>query len=80
MAEAEFKRYLEERFPADAKRSTSGIITSSFGARIAEVVRNPTTGDKNIRFYVKKNRFQLLDLPSLGLKNVLVVPPARNQV
>ena len=80
MTEAKFKQYLEERFPAAAgKRSTSGIIRTSFGAKIAEVVRNPAAGDKNLRLYIKKHGFQLLDLPSLGMKDVLVVP-ARAQV
>ena len=80
MTEAEFNRYLEERFPTDAKRSTNGIFRSSFGARIADIVRNPTAGDKNIRCYVKKHRFQLLDLPSLGMKDVLIVPRRTDQV
>ena len=71
--EAEFGKYLEERFPSADKR-TSGVIRASFGARIIAVVRDPTAGDKNMKFYVKKRKFQILDLPSLGMKNVLVVP------
>ena len=79
MTEAEFDRYIQERFPTAGKRSTSGIIRRSFGAKIAEVLRNPAAGDKNLRFYIKKHGFQLLDLPSLGMKDVLVVT-AREQV
>ena len=71
--EAEFGKYLEERFPSTDKR-TSGVIRASFGGRIIAVVWDPTAGDKNMRFYVKKRKFQFLDLPSLGMKNVMVVP------
>ena len=80
MSEAEFNTYLEERFPTAGKRSTSGTIRASLSAKISAVIRNPAAaGDKNFRFFVKKHGFQLLDLPSLGMKDVLIVP-AKSQV
>ncbi len=69
-----FQEYLREKFPGDGKRSTSGVIHGSFGEHIKKALSDPSTADKNFRFYVKKERFQLLDLPNLGLSEVLVVP------
>ena len=80
MTEAEFNRYLEEQFPTDTKQSTSGIFRSLFRARIAEVVQNTTAGDKNVCYYVKKHQFLQQDLPSLGMKDILVVPRRTDQV
>ena len=78
--EAELNSYVEERFPSGEKRKTSGVFWASFRARIVDVLRNPASGDKNLRFYVNKHKFQLLDLPSLGMKDVLVVPAKGAQV
>ena len=72
--EESFNSFLTERFPPDAKRGTSGVIYAELGERIVRVLKDPTAGDKNLRFYVKKHKFELLDLPSLGVQEVLVVP------
>ncbi len=69
-----FQEYLSEKFPADGKRNTSGVIHGSIAVRIKEALKDPSTADKNFRFYVNKDHFQLLDLPNLGLSEVLVVP------
>ena len=70
----EFDEYVSERFPPGSKRSTSGVIYTAFGKKVAAILKDPTTGDKNIRFWVRKRGFQLLNLPSLGAQDVLVVP------
>ena len=72
--EESFNTFLAERFPPDTKRSTSGVIRASFGERIVRIIQDPSTGDKNLRFWVKRHGFQLLDVPSLGVQKVLVVP------
>ena len=72
--EQTFQAFISERYPTDDdKRSTSGVIRNSFGQVIIRALKTPAV-DKSLRFYVKKHRFQLLDLPSLGVKEVLVVP------
>ncbi len=72
--EESFNTFLSERIPPDSKRSTSGVIQAAFGERIIRVLKDPSAGDKNLCSYTKKHGFQLLDLPSLGVQNVLVVP------
>ena len=75
----DFQSFLSEKFPPDSKRGTSGTYYPKFGERIKATIKDPSTADKNLRFYVKKNKFQLLDLPSLDARDVLVVP-AKQQV
>ena len=70
----EFDEYVSQRFPPGSKRSTSGVIYTAFGKKVAEILKDPTTGDKNIWFWVRKRGFQLLNLLSLGAQDVLVVP------
>ena len=71
----EFEDYTTERFPpAASKRSTSGVVYAAFGKKVATCLKDPTASDKNFRFWVKKRGFQLLNLPSLGAQDVLVVP------
>ena len=70
----EFEDYITERFPPGSKRSTSGVVYAAFGKKVATCLKDPTAGDKNFRFWIKKRGFQLLNLPSLGAQDVLVVP------
>ena len=37
-------------------------------------IKDPSSVDKNLRFFVKKSGFQILNIPSLGARDVLVVP------
>ena len=64
----------KKNFPKDGKRGTSGVVHESLAKRIKECLKDWTKADKAFRFYVKKERFHLLDLPNLGLSDVLVVP------
>ena len=70
---AAFEQYISSKFPSDGKRGTSGVLHAAFGEKVKSCLRDPSSVDKNFRFLVKKRGFQLLDLPSLGLKDVLVV-------
>lgn len=69
MTEADFNWSLKKQFSTDAKWSMRVIVWSQDST--AEVVRNPMACDKNIRFYVKKHRLQLLDLLSLAMNDAL---------
>lgn len=71
---AEFEAFLSLKFPPDSKRGTSGVYYQQFGDAIRAAIKDPSSADKNLRYFVKKNKFQLLDLPSLGAREVLVVP------
>ena len=52
--EESFSTFLSERFPPNAKRSTSGVFRADFGRRIIQALRDPAAGDKNLRFFKKK--------------------------
>ena len=43
------------------------------------LLKDPSSADKNLSVFVKKSGFQILNLPSLGARDVLVVP-AKQQV
>ena len=67
-------QYLAESFPEEGKQSTSGVIHQSFSKQINDCLKDTSTADKSFRFYVKKERFELLNLANLGLSDVLVIP------
>lgn len=72
--EQAFQEYLDEEFPVGAKRTRSAIIRRNYADRIVQFLKD-TSGesDKIFRHLVKRNGFQLLDLPEAGLRDVLVV-------
>ena len=73
---AEFEEYVNQRFPPGTKRSSSGTVLADFGARLTKYLkaRDLSEEDKNFRFWAKKRRFQVMNIPSLCAKDVLVVP------
>ena len=75
----DFEEFTLQKFPPDSKRGTSGVYHRDFGDRVRAAIKDPSCADKSLRFFVKKTRLQLLDLPSLGARDVLVVP-AKEQV
>ena len=78
--DTKFSAFLDEKYPQQ-NRNTSGVIHKSFGEKITECLKNPASVDKNLRFSVKKGKFHWLDIPSLGIKEpVLVVPSPPDQV
>lgn len=42
-------------------------------AKIIHVLKDPTDGDKNFQYFVKRYGFQLLHLSNLGVQDVLFV-------
>ena len=68
--EKEFRTFLAEKFPS-VKRGTSGVF---HGDKIKAAIKDPLSVDKNMRFFVKKKGFQILNIPSLGARDVLVIP------
>ena len=64
---------LAEKFPS-VKRGTSGVFHKEFGDKIKAAIKDPSSADKNMRFFVKKKGFQILNIPSLGARDVLVIP------
>eukprot|EP00731_Ephydatia_muelleri_P005525 Em0002g1701a len=55
-------------------RGTSGVFYKDFGVKIKAAIKDPSSVDKNLRFFVKKSGFQISNIPSLGARDVLVVP------
>eukprot|EP00731_Ephydatia_muelleri_P032193 Em0023g700a len=68
--EKEFRTFLAEKFPS-VKRGTSGVFHKD---KIKAAIKDPSSADKNMRFFVKKKGFQILNIPSLGARDVLVIP------
>ena len=64
---SEFEVYISAKFPNDRKHGTSGVLHVALGEKVKSCFRDPSLVDKN-QFLVKKRWFQLLDLPSLGLR------------
>ena len=73
--EMEFGIFLSET----TKRGTSGVFCKDFGEKIKAAIKDTSSADKNLRFFIKKSGFQILNIPSLGARDVLVVP-AKQQV
>ena len=73
--EKEFGIFLSEKF-SSTNRGTSGVFYKDFGDKIKAAIKDPSSVDKNLRFFVKKSGFQILNILSLaiGPRDVLVVP------
>ena len=76
--EKDFGIFLTEKF-SSTNRGTSGVFYKGLGEKIKAAIKDPSSVDKNLRFFVKKSGFQILNIPSLGARDVLVVP-AKQQV
>ena len=68
--------FLPRSFP---QRGTSGVFYKDCGEKIKAAIKDPSSADKNLRYFIKKSGFQILNIPSLGARDVLVVP-AKQQV
>ena len=71
--EEEFNQYLIDTFPEGSKRTRSALIRHSFAERIIKQLKTGADNDRNFRHFVKKSKFQLLDVTEAGLRDVLVV-------
>ena len=72
--EQRFEEHVKRKFPPEQKRSTSGVIYAAFGEKIKKCLKNPEVFSKEFRHYVKKKNFRVFEIPSIGLKDVLVIP------
>ena len=60
--EKEFGIFLSEKF-SSTNRGTSGVFYKDFGEKIKAAIKDPASVDKNLRFFVKKSGFQILNIP-----------------
>ena len=65
--ESAIKAYL------DTKRTRSAVIRKKLAQKIINYLKGTDIGDKAFRHFVKNSGFKLLDLPSLGIRDALVV-------
>ena len=68
--EETFSKYLADKFPNAAKR---GVVNSAFGDRIKCCLNDSgLPEEKTFHFFVKKHGFKLLNVLSLGMKDVRI--------
>ena len=77
--EQKFSEYVEAKFPSDGERGTSGVIHAAYANKIKQCLKNPENFPKEFRYFVRKKNFRYFELPSLGLKDVLVTPRSENK-
>ena len=68
-----FKAYFETTSPPDAKRTRSSVIRKKLAQKIINYLKGTDIGDKEFHHFIKNNGFKLLDLPSLGIREALVI-------
>ena len=68
-----FLSYLDSTFPPDVKRSRSAMIRKALAKRIIDHLKGLEYDYKAFRHFVKKSCFQLLDFPSVGIRDALVI-------
>ena len=73
MSEELFQEYLKSLLPENAKRTRSALINKEYSERIVNYLKGGADGDRNFRHRVKVNKFELLDLPEAGLRDILVM-------
>ena len=76
--EQKFTEYVEAKFPSDGKRGTSGAH-AAYANKIKQCLKNAENFRKEFRYFVRKKNFRTFELPSLGLKDVLVIPRSENK-
>ena len=72
---AQYDSVIAQKFrKTESKRSISGVIWKEHANRIISHLKNPTHDeDKIFRYYVRKNRFELVTIASLDIRDVLAV-------
>eukprot|EP00731_Ephydatia_muelleri_P025547 Em0017g630a len=68
-----FGEYVDSLFPIGGKCSRSVVIRQDFAKRIVDHLKGKQDPDASFRHFVKKGGFALLDIPSAGIRDVLVV-------
>ena len=75
-----YSKNVDESFPAGAKRTRSATICRDYTDRLVRLLKDGSLdSDKNFRHLVKRNGFQLLDLPEAGLRDVLMVKVSKEK-
>ena len=72
--EQRLEEHVKRKFSLEQKCSTSGVIYAAFDEKIKKCLKNPEVFFKEFRHYVKKKNFRVFEIPSIGLKDVLVIP------
>lgn len=67
-----FLDYLAATFPDGKQRTRSALIKQEYANRIVRFLKGDREEDKHFRFLVKRNNFELIDFPKLGLRDVLI--------
>ena len=71
--------YIQSTFPIGAKRSRSAVIRQRFAERTVLHLNGNKDPAASFRHLVKKNSFALLDMPSAGIRDVLVASMEEEQ-
>ena len=79
LIEEKFAQYIKAKFPSDGKRGSSGVIHAAYADKIKQCLKDPEKFPKEFRYFVRKKNFRTFELPSLGLKDVLVIPRSENK-
>ena len=76
-----FQEYIDSSFPVGGKRTRSAVIRKEVAQRIVNHLKGTPDADGAFRHFVKKSGFALVDLQSVGIRDVLVVSvKQKNQV
>ena len=76
-----FQEYIDSSFPVGGKRTRSAVIRKEVAQRIVNHLKGTPDADGAFRHFVKKSGFALMDLQSVGIRDVLVVSvKEKNQV
>eukprot|EP00731_Ephydatia_muelleri_P036285 Em0230g5a len=76
-----FQEYIDSSFPVGGKRTRSAVIRKEVAQRIVNHLKGTPDADGAFRHFVKKSGFALVDLQSVGIRDVLVVSvKEKNQI
>ena len=76
-----FQECIDSSFPVGGKRTRSAVIRKEAAQRIVNHLKGTPDADGAFRHFVKKSGFALVDLQSVGIRDVLVVSvKEKNQV
>ena len=74
-----FQEYIDSSFPVGGKRTRSAVIRKEVAQRIVNHLKGTPDADGAFRHFVKKSGFALVDLQSVGIRDVVSVKE-KNQV
>ena len=76
-----FQEDIDSSFPVCGKRTRSAVIRKKVAQRSVNHLKGTPDADGAFRHFVKKSGFALVDLQSVGIRDVLVVSvKIKNQV